>query len=155
MDKYTDRLRRMNEIKSAKAEERRQEILKNKKCETCGGPIDVWKGRTEPNQIHKRKYCLACGKAKRVKVSRHARMEKIYHKGYVYIWDGDKKVLEHVMVAEKALGRKLKKDEVVHHINGRKDDNRNSNLLVCTKTYHSWLHQEMSRRYMEEHFGHL
>lgn len=52
-------------------------------------------------------------------------------------------VAEHVLVAETKFGRLLKRNEVVHHINGRKHDNRPDNLLVCTRRQHKMLHAQL------------
>ncbi len=50
---------------------------------------------------------------------------------------------EHRVIAEKVLGRKLKTKEVVHHIDGCKTNNNNSNLLICTDEYHRLIHKRM------------
>lgn len=69
-------------------------------------------------------------------------------KGYMMLTlPNGKHRAEHVVIAEKALGRRLKKGEVVHHINGNKLVNRNTNLLVCTIAYHSYLHAAMGMKY--------
>jgi hypothetical protein len=66
--------------------------------------------------------------------------------GYKRISAGAKsRKYEHIVIAEKVLGRKLNKGEVVHHINCDKTDNRLENLLVCTHRYHLQLHARMRR----------
>lgn len=47
----------------------------------------------------------------------------------------------HRLLVEKALGRKLKGAECVHHVDGNKANNTPSNLVVCPdQSYHALLH---------------
>ena len=49
--------------------------------------------------------------------------------------------LVHIAIAEKVLGRKLKKQENVHHLDGNGLNNEHSNLVICSRAYHAWLHK--------------
>ena len=52
---------------------------------------------------------------------------------------------EHIIIVEEAYRRKLKADEVVHHINGIKNDNRIENLVILTKSEHNALHANATK----------
>ena len=53
-------------------------------------------------------------------------------------------VLEHISIAERAIGQPLPSGAVVHHVNEIKDDNRHENLVICeSRAYHLLLHQRM------------
>lgn len=94
------------------------------------------------------------GDAKRYISGHHAAQKAIFpglkfQHGYkfkrVLRPDGSKKYIqEHILVAEKALGRPLPVGSPVHHVNENKLDNSNSNLVICEdNAYHSLLHRRM------------
>lgn len=79
---------------------------------------------------------LRKGKSNRAKLTRLIRphgSKKPRPDGYIQILDK----LEHISIAEKALGKPLPKGAEVHHINRIKNDNRPENLVICPNhAYH-------------------
>lgn len=66
------------------------------------------------------------------------------HNGYIRLTRGENcRRNQHVVIMEEHIGRKLHADEVVHHRNGNKQDNRISNLQLMTRAEHSKLHAIM------------
>lgn len=64
--------------------------------------------------------------------------------GYVDVQVGDEHKGQHILVAEKALGKPLPPGAVVHHVNEKKSDNRGRNLVICpSHAYHMLIHKRM------------
>lgn len=57
-------------------------------------------------------------------------------------------VMLHTIIIERSIGRYLNKDEVVHHINHDRTDNRIENLLLMKKKEHMSMH--MKERHMKK-----
>lgn len=118
-------------IKLNKDPKRRKKISLAKK----GKPI-------HPNSLK------ALIKANKNKRSHHWKGGKVTDKdGYILIWKPKHPlnrtgyILEHRLKMEKYIGKYLTKDEVVHHINGNRKDNRIKNLILFKnqfehRTYH-------------------
>ncbi len=132
----------------------------NKRCEVCNKEF-----KTYPSKIKlgRGKYCSkeCCLKITNLilgqngKNSRYFKGQKAHNfvgkvensSGYVEIFspnhpfrNNHNRVKEHRLVMEKYLGRYLRKDEEIHHINGDKRDNRIENLQLLNHKEHFELH---------------
>jgi hypothetical protein len=74
--------------------------------------------------------------------------ESLAHHGYILIRISNNKTrYKHRVVMEQYLGRKLNKNEIVHHKNGNKSDNRIENLeLIMGNGTHIKEHIPMFKR---------
>jgi superfamily II DNA helicase RecQ len=94
---------------------------------------------------------LALISAARSLSKRKQPLKYINSNGYVVLSDNNE--LEHRQIVIDLLGRSLAKDECVHHVNGKRTDNRVSNLCLMNKEkhehFHAWLRwkREKSGRY--------
>ena len=82
--------------------------------------------------------------------------------GYIAIRLLKDYVLEHHLIAERVLGRPLKflaphhsDNEMAHHINFDRADNRERNLVICTISYHNNLHHRIRQQGLVTYFKEL
>jgi hypothetical protein len=76
----------------------------------------------------------------------NSRGTRITPSGYVEYTRGEHKGrLVHVVTMEKRIGRHLRDDEIVHHIDGEKTNNSENNLALMTRSGHTRLHRREDR----------
>ncbi len=64
--------------------------------------------------------------------------------GYVEVVGNGQRKLEHIVVAERAMGKPMPAGAIVHHVNENRSDNRPANLVVCPSiAYHKFIHMRM------------
>ena len=97
--------------------------------------LGLERGFTKEVVFRKRKTLGLMGKSKRIRSEKNT--------GYKYHIEYDKKVYSHRLNMEKALGRKLLKTEIVHHIDCDKTNDDINNLLLCSSSEHKLLHMQL------------
>lgn len=112
-------------------------------CPECGNIFFRWPSEVKPINFCSQK-CVNL--SKRGEGSQFWNGGKGVDRGYIWITSEDgKRIYEHRDIIQKALGRKLKRNEHVHHINGNKADNRIENLQVVTPAKHTAIHSKIDR----------
>lgn len=107
---------------------------------------DMHRGRKRSEETRRR-----ISEARKIHRAGH---KKLRNDGYIKVYFPDHPdatedgyVMEHRLIMEEAIGRRLTKDEVVHHINHIRTDNRIENLKLMTFSEHMSLH--MRERHAE------
>jgi hypothetical protein len=142
----------------------RTKTLTHWKCDNCGEEFSkVRNGKYNPDSKSYCSFCIskiginklagAAGYESKIKNKLDPRVgstiidkdgyPQIYiGKNYPYRKGGYSHIREHQYIMEIHLGRRLKKGEIVHHIDGNKRNNNLDNLYLTTVEEHNKLHAE-------------
>ncbi len=81
------------------------------------------------------------GQPMRYVFGHQCRKEHIISHSYRKVTTPEGRKLLHVVIAEKALGKPLPPRADVHHVDGNRHNNANTNLVICEdRSYHRLLH---------------
>ena len=119
-----------------------------RKCRTCGKKFYVQAYVLNGRSSEKGLFCSQSCKYEAVRgVEKSKGHCYTNQQGYIIIKTGIRKYeLEHRVVMAEKLGRPLKLDEHIHHINGKKYDNRPENLEVVSNPHHGQIHGKRQPR---------
>jgi len=141
--------------KSCATKNRYQTNFENKNCPYCGIGMKP-RGKQAPYSFNNQKYCSRSCASKATKNGAFLPKEKHWkwNGGKTIDSNGYKKIRisknkykhEHIIIAEKIIGRGMFKNEVVHHKNGIITDNRPENLKVMINKDHSRFHNTGKKR---------
>src|SRR5699024_1301798 len=135
VNKYTDYSFRASGNLSKLWDEEEIEILKNPNL-TDYEKVKLLPNRTD-SAVRMQRRRLGF-KSKPVEFRR-----KFFNRGYKYIRVDGGYEKRSRLVMEEYIGRRISKEEVVHHINGKKSDDRIENLYLCDdRAEHSLVHHQ-------------
>jgi phage FluMu protein Com len=113
------------------------------KCPDCGRLHDI----SHKNYYHHTFRCAKCGRLHGATTRRNPNLKKIMKSGYVKLYrpensmaDKRGEVYEHRLIISEILGRPLHRKEHVHHIDGKKANNKPTNLKIFSEHDHQSLH---------------
>lgn len=110
-------------------------------CEICGNPFIPSKYQLRHGHgMFCSNACKNIGKSGKRSVKWKETTQ--HAQGYILIHTSDDTPMkrEHIVIAEKMIGREITKEERVHHINCIKHDNEPDNLYVCSPSSHMKAH---------------